>query len=503
MLSLGLDLSSISIRRIGAAAPPAFDPANWAGCTLDLVAEDAALTAFSAVWTSRVGSASFSSSGGSIPSVGTPLNGKGTLRFSGSQFLTSSAQLSAIFPTGNDWTFFIVMVPKGYTNIADFTSYTNGDTYFADMGEYFAVVGTSANGGQIAAANYDGGYFYERRRVAVGTPAVLGVRGSGASSKLSVGGQGRVTMTNSSGAASPTISTLGNTLRIGGQTGGARYGNFEVARIVAYDRALSDAEYDALMAALQSEYGVADLVWAPTTPLLPYWWHSVEPGYVWQDTSATIPAVNLGDTIGRITAKYGSNFLQSTTTRKPYLAALGSRLGARSDNIDDGIGTSAGSGVGPRTVGILWEQFSVPSSTGAETIARMGFNTNQTIIRQSGLSSSAAKGFHFAADRSTATASSIQPAGGPVLLANGIHSLVIRYDGGGSAVLSSYRAWLDGAEISLAIGGNVASSGDSRWLSTSVPSEIFDGTVAESLQWNVALSPDDCAFLAAYLEAFR
>lgn len=506
MLSLGLGITTVPVlHRIGGGGGPApFDPTDWSGCTLDLVAEDCVLTVNTASWSSRVGSITFSGSGTGTPIAGNPLNGRATIRFSGFQYLTTATTLATILPTATDWTVFMVLVPKVYTNVADFSTYINGDTYFGDSAECFGIQGDNSNGGRVVAGNLNGVYYRAHRKVAVNTPVAVGFRGSVAAgaSRFSVG-------SSFTSARSPTdttssnIATRTNALRIGGQSGAGHYGNFEVARIFAYDRALSDVEYAAVLAGLEAEYGLAPYLWTPDSPITPYSWVTVEAGRVWQDTAATLAAAIPGDPIGRINAKAGNNLLQSTISRKPYLATLGSRLAARSDDVDDGIGLSFGPSVGAKTIGILWEQFSQPSGTGSETIARLGFNTNQTVIRHSGLSASAAKGFHFVVDRGTASASCIQAAGGPALLSNGIHSLVIRYDGVNNALASSYRAWLDGNELALAVGGNVAAAGDTRWLSTSALSEVFNGSVAESVIWTSMLTPEDCLAMSAYLEAFR
>ena len=73
----------------------------------------------------------------------------------------------------------------------------------------------------------------------------------------------------------------------------------------------------------------------------------------------------------------------------------------------------------------------------------------------------------------------------------------------GTASAAAYRLWLDGVEVTAATGGNVAASGNTRWLATSTPSEVANAAVRESIVWTSALSPADCAAAAAYLEAKR
>lgn len=244
-------------------------------------------------------------------------------------------------------------------------------------------------------------------------------------------------------------------------------------------------------------------IWTPDTPGAPIWWHSAELGRVWQDTAGTIAAVSPGDPVARIDARYGTNFTQSSPSLQPFLTTLGSRLGVGSDDVDDNVGHTATLAAGAKTLGAILAVNSAPSSTGAERILQLGATPAAVIVRHSGLSSSSAKGFHFGMDRTSSNAVCIQPTGGAALLSTGVHTLVIRYDGSGAASASAYRAWLDGVEVSLTTGGNVAASGNTRWLATSVASEVFDGSVGASILWDFALGASDCASCAAYLEAMR
>lgn len=488
-----------------ASSPAPFDPTDWSGCTLDLVAEDVNVSSDPCTWTSRVGSVSFSASGAARPIAGAAMNGKATLRFSGAQAMTSASVLSDVLTDADDWTVFVVLRPKGYTNAATFVSYTYGDVYFGDAGEYFILGGTTSNSGQVFGTNYGAGYFYARRTLAVDTAAVLGFRGSSAAAKswAAVTDQVEASAQSSSLTTGSTIAATGNALRIGGGTATGAYGNFEVARIFAYNRALSDVEYDAIVAALQTEYGLASQAWQPTTPAAPAWWHSVETGRIWQDTAGTIAAVNPGDPIARIDARAGTNFTQGTGSLQPYLAALGDGLAARSDDVDDNLGNTATFSAGAKTFACIFETYSQPSSSGNETLIRLGATPQQIIVRHSGLSASSAKGWHVAVDRTTTTATCIQGSTGAALLGNGIHTLVVRYTGGGTATAAAYRIWLDGVEVTAATGGNVAASGNSRWLATSVPTEVANASVRETLVWSEAIAPEDCAAMAARLEAMR
>lgn len=235
----------------------------------------------------------------------------------------------------------------------------------------------------------------------------------------------------------------------------------------------------------------------------PSWWHEVLAGRIWQDTGAVTPAVLANDPVARIDAKVGTNFTQSTSTLRPYLTALGDGLGVRTDDIDDNIGSTSTFTAGEKTFFCVFEIFSAPSTTGSETIIRLGATPQQIIVRHSGLSASSAKGFHFAVDRTSTTGVCIQPTGGAALLSNGIHTLVIRYNGGGTLLAGSYRAWLDGVEVSLTTGGNVAASGNTRWLATSVPSEPCNSAVRLSGVYTAAVDPADCLLLSQLLETYR
>lgn len=244
-------------------------------------------------------------------------------------------------------------------------------------------------------------------------------------------------------------------------------------------------------------------VWTPETPGAPDWWHIVESGRIWQDTAGTTAATSPGDPVARIDARYGTNFSQSTSGLRPYLTSLGTVLAVRSDDVDDNLGhSSTFASDGAKTFAGLFEIISAPGASAAETIIRLGATPRQIILRHSGLSSSSAKGWHVAVDRTSTNAQCIQGPT-PELLSNGIHSIVVRYDGGGTAVASAYRIWLDGTEITATLGGNAAASGNCRWLATSVPAEVFNGSVHESLVWLSALSESDCISCSAYLEAKR
>lgn len=249
--------------------------------------------------------------------------------------------------------------------------------------------------------------------------------------------------------------------------------------------------------------GASAPAWTPDTPGTPAWWHEVALGRIWQDTAGTVAATTAGHPVARIDARQGSNFTQSTSSLQPYLTPLGNGWAVRSDDIDDNLGSSATFAAGAKTLATIFEIFSAPTSTGSETILRLGATPQQILVRHSGLSASSAKGWHVAVDRTSTTAACIQASTGAALLANGIHTLAVRYDGGGTASAAAYRIWLDGVEVTTATGGNVAASGNTRWLATSVPSEVCNCAVRESIVWTSALSPADCAAAAAYLEAKR
>ena len=255
----------------------------------------------------------------------------------------------------------------------------------------------------------------------------------------------------------------------------------------------------ALLAATRRRGGA---VWTPETPGAPSWWHEVALGRIWQDTAGTVAATTGGDPVARIDARYGTNFSQGSGSLQPYLATLGSVLAARTDDIDDNLGSSATMSAGAKTFAALFEIFSAPSSSGNETVLRLGATPAQILVRHSGLSASSAKGWHVAVDRTSSNAACIQGPS-PALLSVGIHSIVILYDGGGTAVAASYRIWLDGVEVTATAGGNVAASGNTRWLATSVPAEVCDCAVAETIIWTSALAEADCVAAAAYLEAKR
>lgn len=243
--------------------------------------------------------------------------------------------------------------------------------------------------------------------------------------------------------------------------------------------------------------------WDPTTPGAPNRWRSAEPGKLWTDAAKTA-AAGLTDAVYTIEALVGSDMVQSSATLRPYVTTLGSRWGVRTDNIDDNIDNNDAVSSGAKTYGVIFEIFSAPSASGGETIVRIGSSPTQIIIRHSGLSSSTAKGFHFGFDRSSGfSAVCIQDSAGPALLSNGIHTVVIRYDGVSATSASSYRCWLDGVEIALTTGGNMAASGFGRWLATSVPAEVCDCAIGEDVLYYSALSEADCLALSAYLEAMR
>lgn len=257
---------------------------------------------------------------------------------------------------------------------------------------------------------------------------------------------------------------------------------------------------DALLAAARRRGGA---VWTPDTPGAPAWWHEIALGRIWQDTAGTIAAITGGDPIARVDAHYGTNFSQASTSLQPYLSTVGSVLAARSDDVDDNLGSSATRSASAATLAVLFEVFSAPGATAAETILRLGATPVQIIVRHSGLTASSAKGWHVAFDRTSSNAVCIQGSA-PALLSNGVHTLVVRYDGVSATAASSYRIWLDGVEVTpLATGGNVAATGNTRWLATSSAAEVFNGAVAESILWTSALAEADCIAAAAYLEAKR
>jgi hypothetical protein len=255
----------------------------------------------------------------------------------------------------------------------------------------------------------------------------------------------------------------------------------------------------ALLSALRRRGGA---VWTPDTPGAPAWWHEVALGRIWQDTAATLAATTAGHPVARIDARYGTNFTQGGVSLQPYLTPLGSVLAARSDDVDDNLGSTATFTAGAKTLAVLFEVFSAPGTTAAETLLRLGATPAQIILRHSGLSASSARGWHVGIDRTSSNAVCIQGTS-PALLSNAIHSIVVRYDGVSATAASSYRIWLDGVEVTTATGGNMAATGNTRWLATSAASEVANASVAESIVWTSALAEADCIAAAAYLEAKR
>lgn len=244
--------------------------------------------------------------------------------------------------------------------------------------------------------------------------------------------------------------------------------------------------------------------WGPHTPADPLWWHEVEIGRIWQESTATTPATAAGHPVGNLRAKYGTDFTQASATLRPYLAPFGAdSWAAESDDFDDNLGNTATLTAGAKTIIGLFRVYSAPGASSAETVFRLGASPAQVIVRIAGTSSSSAKGWHVGVDRTSSNAVCVQGSA-PELLSVGIHSIVIRYDGVSATAASSYRIWIDGVEITpLATGGNVAANGNTRWLATSAAAEVFNGAVVLTLVWQSAISEADCIAAAAWLEARR
>lgn len=274
-------------------------------------------------------------------------------------------------------------------------------------------------------------------------------------------------------------------------------GKFSRFCVVAEDKSASHGDVEGWL-----EEPMTLLSWTPQSPGDPAWWHEVVLGRIWQDTAGTVAATTAGDPIARIDARFGTNFTQASVSLQPYLSTLGDGLAARSDDVDDNLGNTATKSAGAGVLAVIFEIFSAPSSSGNETILRLGATPVQVILRHSGLSASSAKGWHVGFDRTSSSAACIQGTS-PELLSVGVHTLVVRYDGVSAIAASSYRIWLDGVEVTTAAGGNVAASGNTRWLATSIATEVANAAVRESILWTSALAEAECIAAAAYLEAKR
>jgi hypothetical protein len=228
-------------------------------------------------------------------------------------------------------------------------------------------------------------------------------------------------------------------------------------------------------------------------------------GRIWQDTAATIAASSPGDPVARIDARTGGNWSQATSTLQPHLASLGSVLAISSDDIDDNLGNNVEFySASAKTMAVLFEKRSNPASTGQETVVRLGYFPTQQYVVIGGLSATTPRGLAFRCDATSSSSPCIQDTSADtVQLPNGIHSLVVTYDGVNAAAANSYAAWLDGAALTLKTGNNGGATGFERALGTSTAAQFFDGSVAEVLLWNGVLSAPDITALINYLEAKR
>jgi hypothetical protein len=228
-------------------------------------------------------------------------------------------------------------------------------------------------------------------------------------------------------------------------------------------------------------------------------------GRMWQDTAGTIAATTTGHPVARVDVRSGTNWTQASTSLQPYLSPVGKVLGVRSDDIDDHLGNNtAFYAAGAKTFAVLFQKNSNPSSTGQETVVRLGYFPTQQCVVIGGLSATTPRGLAFRCDWNSTASTCIQDVNADtVMLPNGVHSLVITYDGVSATAPGSYAAWLNGSALTLKAGNNGSATGFERVLATSTASQVFDGAVAEVLLYDGVLSTANRSALIAYLEAKR
>jgi hypothetical protein len=226
---------------------------------------------------------------------------------------------------------------------------------------------------------------------------------------------------------------------------------------------------------------------------------------MFQDAAATIPAAVSGDPVARINARSGTDWIQSSATLRPFLTSVGKVLGGRSDDIDDNLGNNtAAYAAGAKTIAIFFRKISNPSSTGLESVLRLGYFPTQQYVLLGGLTATTPRGLSFRCDAPSTSSPCIQDVNADtVQLPNGVHSLIFTYDGVNPASPSSYAAWLNGSALTLKAGNNGAAAGFERILATSSNAQVFDGAVHEVIVWSGVLSAPNITGLISYLEAKR
>ncbi len=226
---------------------------------------------------------------------------------------------------------------------------------------------------------------------------------------------------------------------------------------------------------------------------------------MFQDVAGTIPATTAGDPVARVNVRSGTNWEQSSASLRPYVSQVGKVLGVRSDDIDDHIGNNTALyAAGAKTMAVLFRKISNPTATGQETVLRLGYFPTQQYVVVGGLSAASPRGLAFRCDAPSTSSQAIQDVNADtVQLPNGVHALVVTFDGVNAAAASSYAAWLNGAALTLKTGNNGAAVGFERALATSSSAQVFDGAVAEVILWSGVLSAPNIAGLIAYLEAKR
>ena len=256
-MRLGLGLGLGAQRRPAAPTPPpAFDPTDWSSCTLDLDAEAGTSQVGNLfTWASQVGSVTFTNGSNTArtPSAGADIGTHATLSFDGSSdYLASASQPGAIISAAG-WSIYLVLRVKAYAVATTFTGTIGGGYIFGDNGDYWGLTTRSNNSGQVCGAAYTAGSY---KTVAITHPVdealVLVYRGdnSGSAHLLSVNDGAPV-----SASGGGAIATNGGAMQIG-KLLNATYGQFELARLVAYNTLRDSTTHAEVVAALMATYGL-------------------------------------------------------------------------------------------------------------------------------------------------------------------------------------------------------------------------------------------------------